>query len=560
MLYINKIYEGLIQNKYLLFLFFWILALTLYGPAYKGGFYEDFCEFAEKYKTLPFPAFLNLTPSSLYQGVNLFHYIFLQLFDLAPLPWFLLFTALHALNATLVFFFFRNFLGMHGLFQNKIIAFAGSLIWLLSPVVCEAVIWKATSHYLTSTALIFSILNITLLWLKDHKGQRLACIYILYAISTTLLELFYLTPVLIALTITALYAGKASGRALFKKILAIAGPLILIWCLYYLIFSLASHKTTARADFDISEVLAPGYVISRLLKYLFYIIGMEFLFSPEARKMLHQFTEYQGVWIITGAAVLFYLMWGCFKYRNWSPGSRAIFSLFLLTGCSCMIILPMWFYDTFPYQGSRYYYFPGIFFYMLFATVIVQAIPARKISRVILLAYWVACICAAYLLILNVRGASTVFYGLIKNFKWQQKKEVFLLNLPILQNGVGIIGSDNPSNFAYHMRIFRNDTATAEIFDISSYNMTTRWDGAHVTVLDSLQIKVTPNQYGSWWWHAGFGASDYENDRYKVTFIDNGFSYLLQFKKTPGKDAVILFQVGDQWKEVDRARWNEEQW
>ncbi len=558
---LSKLGISIANNKYLLFALFWLLVISLYAPAYRGGFYEDFCEFAEKYRKIPFSDFLNLTPSSLYQGVNLFHYVFLHLFGLSPLPWFLLFTFLHAWNGILVFCFFSRLFIRLGVDRGRFIALAGVFVWLLSPVVCEVVVWKATSHYLTSTALIFAILNLLFAWLDNNKPGYLAGMWLLYALSTVFLELFYLTPVFVLCILVALYAAKSiHKKEMVRSLTRVFIPLIIIWCAYYFTFTFVTNKATARADFDIRQLFLPEFVLGKFTGYTLYILGMEFMLPHDFRKAIHRFADHTWTHIFVGCVLAGILLSGIIRFRHGTAGMRALFTLFVLTGVSCVIILPMWFYDTFPYQGSRYYYLPGIFFYMLFVFFIVKIFSAKAPGFYIVLLYAIACTAVTSILTRNVRGASAVFYGILKNFRWQDEEKVFLLNLPTLQNGVGVIGAGEPSNFAYHFHIFCNDTLRARVYDVSSYNMTGMWDGAHVTVMDSVTLKVTPNQYGSWWWYEGFGASDYENEEYRVSFTDNGFSYILQFKKRLSPGSVVLYQVGEGWKEVNMNLLHQEQW
>ena len=145
------------------------------------------------------------------------------------------------------------------------------------------------------------------------------------------------------------------------------------------------------------------------------------------------------------------------------------------------------------------------------------------------------------------------------NYKWEDAPVVLILNLPATYNGVGIVLSHVPSDFTEHMRIFYNRPAKNNVMDVSGYNMQHPWDGAHVTVLDSNKLKVTLNQWGSWWWKGGFGAQNYENEYYSVNFTDVGHEYEVTLKKlVPGM--VILYQQGMQWRVVDMAKLGVEQW
>jgi hypothetical protein len=83
-------------------------------------------------------------------------------------------------------------------------------------------------------------------------------------------------------------------------------------------------------------------------------------------------------------------------------------------------------------------------------------------------------------------------------------------------------------------------------------------DGAHVTVLDSLHLKVTLNQWGTWWWYRGRGLQEYENEYFALHYHDDGLSYILTLKQRP-PGMVLLYSQGMQWREVDMGK-KEEQW
>jgi len=127
--------------------------------------------------------------------------------------------------------------------------------------------------------------------------------------------------------------------------------------------------------------------------------------------------------------------------------------------------------------------------------------------------------------------------------------------------GVFILSAEKRSNFATHYSIFGDKKFDGKFYDVLAYNMTGRYDGAHVTVLDSVNIKVSLSQDGGWWWYQSLGAADYENDMYSVKLTDGGQSYILTLKQKPSGGTVLLYLVGgDNWKEVDMTKINVEQW
>lgn len=199
----------LLSNSKLIFILFWIASIILYAYGYRNGFYEDFNSFLEVYRNHSFIEYVLLPKKSLYWGVNAFHYVFISLFGTNVILWFLLFTALHALNGTLAIRFFRSFsMWMSKGQSNDIFIFIGVLLFITSPLVAEVVVWKACSHYLTSVTMLLLILNWVLAYLRNNNTKYLWFLYFTFFLSIFFLEYFYLTPVFIFLIIASLFFAK----------------------------------------------------------------------------------------------------------------------------------------------------------------------------------------------------------------------------------------------------------------------------------------------------------------------------------------------------------------
>ena len=84
------------------------------------------------------------------------------------------------------------------------------------------------------------------------------------------------------------------------------------------------------------------------------------------------------------------------------------------------------------------------------------------------------------------------------------------------------------------------------MYDGLMYNLHTKDDGVKVEQTGPGQLKVEFTQWGNWWWRNGIGASNYENEIFKVT--NNGHHYLLDLK-VPHEDFTFIYQVGSKWYE-----------
>ncbi len=547
-----------------LFLAFWCCVVVLYLPAYQGGFYEDFIGTLEAYDKRSFYGFLRLTTYSLYFGANFFIYCFITLFHTRPLPWFLLFTGLHALNAVFQIRFFKGLFRLWQVPYSNQLLVAGAFVWLLTPLAAEIINWRACSQYMLSMLLLFMILK----WLTDYlekPGRALwAKIIFTYILSTVFLEYFYLTPVLAFMIITTLaYAKKPTGKPWLKNVLSIVVPMVIVWCCYYILLHQISGRVIPHADLTPAQIpetkSLPARAVGKLNKFIVHTYLMEYFLPINAKKVLYQL-------LASGPAVLFSAVFlpilaafSALRLRKAKPREQIITVLLLLFLSNFLLTIPTYFFENFSYQGSRYFYLSNVFGYMLGGCILFRIVSSHKARLAVTALYLCCCIAGTIYLVNNIRHATRIMNKIVYDFHWDKGGDVLLLNLPTLYRGIGIAGAGDPSNFAYHLEVLLHRKVNSRFYDVSSFNMAGPGDGAHVQVIDSMQLKVTLNQEGTWWWFGGFKALDYENELYKVRFTDNGASYLLQFKKVPAPSMVILYQKAGDWKVLDWSK-KEEQW
>ncbi len=398
----------------------------------------------------------------------------------------------------------------------------------------------------------------------DTKQHRYVWIITLvYALSSFMLELFYLTPAFVFIVLSALDTGGAISAKVFKgALLKIVLPQVLIFLFHLFLFHLIYGRWIAHYSMDLGAAFTPSNVIIQLSKYAVHVLTIERFLPNGIRMSLYHFIEHRVVWFIIGSGIVACLLFGLKGYKKTNEKRKAIFVLFLFSLLSCVLIIQMWYDDVMMMMTDRYYYLPGIFFFLLASSILFYSGGFKKLQYAIGGLFLIACIWGAEKMVFKFRAAGKVQSGTVKNFKWQNADTVLLLNLPNNFDGI-FIAPTNPDStecLNSHYNVFMGHHLKPKIYDVSSYNIQNRWDGVHVVVLDSLSLKVTLNNAGSWWWFGTLGASDYENELYRLEFIENGFSYQLHFKHPPAPGIVILYQVGEAWKRVDTGKWNQEQW
>lgn len=546
------------------FLLFWISALLIYFPTYHGGFYEDFQGIITRDRGLGWVDYLfrsDRRVPDLYLGNLTINYILYKSFGTNPVPWYIVFATLHALNVIIIKKCFTAIFDWFGCGNMNAAVLIGLLFWFFSPIHVETINWKACVHYLIAVSLLFLVLRYFLNYLRYQRKPQLIAALLIYALSTLFWEIFYITPLLCLLLLCfSLYITDISPKTLLKRGLLAFALFAVIFGLYYFALILYSNHYIARVDSVAFENITLHSVGFKLCGYFSYIYFMEYLLPSafRAKFIALLYNSWFQVAFLGSFATAITL--GLLKIKNIKPATRLTLFLFIAAiGCIC-ILIPMPYPELFPYTGGRYFYPGSVFFYMALSLFLFIFIKRKLIRNAIIVLYLAFSIFGLSKMILNVYYSNKIFYGLMNNFEYANKDTVVLLNLPTSLKGIGLMGADKNGNLGIHTDMFLHRKNSCKEYNVSGYNMVSRWDGAHVKVLDSLTLKVTLNQYGAWWWYEGFGAYDYENELYAIKFIDNGFSYLLNFKQRPSNNTAVLFQKDSHWYLVDMNKKNTEQW
>jgi len=464
----------------------------------------------------------------------------------------------HAINASLLFILCRNFFKDFGIGQNILPAFAGALIYAVCPHVSEVIVCKAYSHYQQG----FLFILLIMLWVRKYQlEQRSKYAWyagIIFFLSAFALEIFYLEPVFVFIIAVYYYLALHHNKQVLRKTLTYFFlPQVIMFALYF-IGLYATYKFMRPHNVNLHST-AIDY-LSKPAKYLFHILFLGRYFSMHVKGIVYGFCESIKGIVIFYSLIALVFIYSLARLNKFSNYAKVMFLLFIISMVSIVFLMGV----SFPENSDllvfydRYSYFSEGFIYTLLAMFI-----ARYVNRYVGIGLFViyALINLYFTVKLNTywKHSNYIDNRLLRDLPPTGNKTIILLNIPESLKGIPMIGAQPEGEFKMTYETLIGPPPPNTIYDAMSYNMLTDKDGAHVTVINDSTIRVTLNQWGTWWWYAGHGGISYQNNDYKLNLVDLGHWYELTLKH-PADNFLLLFETGDQWKVVDMTKKNEDQY
>jgi len=397
-------------------------------------------------------------------------------------------------------------------------------------------------------------LRLLQLYISRPSLSRLVAILLIYLLSTYSIELFYLTPFFSCSLILFYYRAYPSGSR--KALLYLVLPMLLLLLLHFVQVKMAfGHwlphiKSAVITDADRVQLWA------KPLKYIFHLLLLGRFYHQDVRDHIYRLCENPTLIISFYALVVLLAILLLVQLKK--KGTKSALLLCCWASLTMALITPLWFPQLFWVVYDRYSYFFAAFGCVLLAFGIYRT-GGKYIAPVLLSLFAAINIYATYKTNKKWGESAWMTDKLMKGLPAVSGKTVLLLNMPYGLNGIYMIngGSGNEA-LEMHNALYQ-PPINYKLVDVCLYNILTVQDGAHVQVLNDSTIRVTLNQWGTWWWYDDQGAGSYETEDYKVNMIDSGHFYELILKKDPGA-YLLLFQVGDQWKQVQMQQKNVEQY
>ncbi|MBA3828716.1 MAG: hypothetical protein H0X33_07250 [Taibaiella sp.] len=544
------------QNRRTLFLFIWIVLFVLYVPAVHAGFVSDFTGWIEQLTQNKFIDYLNRKGSqitSLYQFTQFSTWVFYKLFGLNAWLWFLLYITLQALNSTLLYIVSNTLFEKADIKNADIIALTGVMLFCFCPHLTEVVVYKASYHYLQGFLFILLIIY----WLQQFQEtgsiKYAWWAAVIFFISTYSLEIFYLTPLFtIGMALFYWRVLQYDKNVLKRSMQYFLIPQIILFLLHVAVF----HAIHGGRLPHVSKVDYPyPFYLSKPVKYLFHILLMGRFFPQHIRDAVYAWSE------STAGLLTFYsfliAVWALIivRFKSFSPKAKTAVLLFIFVCFTAVLLIPLGFPPMLLVYGDRHTYLLCAFTYVLLALML-SYITRRYLSIAIGGIYLLINLCLTIQLNLYWKRSAYIVNRLLATFPAADNKTVVLLDLPDNMKGVPMLYE---SLYKALHNATQPDKINNMVYDAVSFTSFHMQDGAHVKVLNDSTIRVTLNQWGSWWLYGSLGAVSYENEAYRLNMTDVGHEYELVLKR-PDTQYLLLYQAGGVWRIVDWNRKNVDQY
>jgi hypothetical protein len=550
------ILERLTDTNAKVFCMLWCITFLLYLPAINSGCVGDFPYGLYSFHHKTIWQFINAEAGvhSTFQLVNIVAWAGFALFGTHAWLWHVMTISFHAADMMLLTIFLQLLLSDTGVKNGRLLALASAVLFTVAPHLSEPIVWIPAFHVTLSCILLFSILLTTRKYIMTANAGYAAGASLLFILSTFATEIFYLAPVFVFLL--GIYYRQIINKGRRGPFLAIFLPFMAILFAHFLLLRMLFHASVSNiGNFHFRGI---WYYAGMALQFLFHIVLLGRYYPDHWR---------QAGYLLCNNKIIIIVLYGLFALLSLLVLThrrriRAEFKAMALLGCFALLSVLLFTTLDFPtvllLTYDRYTY-PADGFIYSFIVVAASLIGYHTIRISLIALYAVVNIALTCKMNRLWYRSDRITVNLIHTFPDIGNITVLLLDLPDCLRGIPMVAAQPDGRFKLMANVLGSRNVSGQVYDVVSYNMSSVNDGAHVTVINDTTINVTLNQWGTWWLYAMMGATDYENESYKVKMVDEGHWYRLILKH-PADRYLMLYQVGDQWKTVDPAIKNVDQY
>lgn len=526
-----------------------LVSLVSFFPTIRSGFVFDFIGWQDDYDHGKFSDIINCFGyNGNHQVLHLVFYSFYKIFGIQGLPWYLFFSVLHAINGFLLYKVMMVWFEKLKIRINITLIYLGVGIFLLHPYNVEPVVWKVCVHYLLSLMAMLALVYFLPHYLQKGERKYLIIAGLIFFTSLFLLEISFATPILITLlaAITWMISEKRkSDIPLLAKYTGMTWALLLV---HLLINKLTLGTLVGHYGADVHLQFNLINTVAAEFKYFFKHIFFARYFSFKTKNLIFdQILSSSTLAFFLLTAFIMVSLWYVIRIRKVRPAWHLVYFGIVASMILILPVVNLHFNHLQIGMNDRYSYFPLAFLSM--SLVALCSMIRHKAILILPVVFLGVSIYLQQKTIVYWKQSADVLYSLKNDFRWHDAPYVFVLNSPDNFNGIVMTCMINGDTGIDEVIDYQTDRPyNGKMYDIYQFNMTSPADGVKVEQIGPMQLKVTFNQWGNWWHRNGIGASNYENEYYKVEMLD--YPYILTFKQFP-EGSVVIYQDGKEWKEFD---------
>lgn len=540
--------KKVISSKWIVLFYFilaWLLLAIIYGSGHRAMLVDDGIN---GLLVLQKNGINGFTDS---YGTNCFYYSFWTFLWLLYLIcgtntilWFLFFSMMHAINAVLIFIFFKKFYAhFSGILNGETIAFLGSLFFLFSPFMSENLMWTATHHYAISSILLLILLTMTLDFFKSPFSiwQRLLY-YSLFCVSITTHEISFFFPLVITVLYLSVYNSKENKLPslvhFFKTILLPLGSVCILYllALHHLRGIWVPHYYPNEV-----QILASDSVV-HFFQYHFRFLLFAHHWPNELREKVYQVAQHWQIGIVVYSLLLGLVILSLYRFK------RLYLKPFLfLVIASILLLLPVLqvpFMYLFKYECDRYLYFFSIFIYQ--GIVFFVFLFSKPIQGILSLSYLVMILFLTFGVAKDKVIAANYLSHYMDSFEDKENTRTFIFNSPTtIQHQRVFYYQDG---FTELYKLIHNHDISQRVFPIMGVVGYTENNTIDSKRLSDSSVQFQLKSDGEWFYMNTFGGSSYEHQAYSCN-VDPNSVLTLKIRNSRPIDRILKFESG-QWIEV----------
>lgn len=543
LLYINlcAVEDGNISRvkDHWVFLAVLCVIILLYARVYDAGFVTDFTglwakmqgkNFTDALRSFDFPSLMPL--------LNVMYFMMYKVAGMNPVIWFLVPAILYTTG--LLFLYKLVFLLMDSVeVRGSVwVAAVAVLLVMTSPYQVEAMVWKVGLGHISSVtffmmALYFGTKHLVSISDADFFSRSLLLMMLFQLASHLCFEWAIVFPLILIL-----FGWLLKRQSFFHQFIKTVLVSVFIVIIYFILTTIVIGKPIGHYDIQVDGVGALLDMYGNMWKYWIKHLGYMHFASFKMKTTVYGITD-ASIFRMTSLLILI-----AYAVYTLNRSKRSRLAVVLVACCFVGLILvsPLHFQQVHMTENDRYASLFMPFFCFLVALVLRGMHTYFK--YMVLGVLMITNIWLQQRMISDWASADKILSSLVETFPSDIDKHTLILNIPDNLDGVPMIRDYSGQNplidlMAVHGKHITDMDYVVQ-YKIGKYGQ--RFD---ISYESESTLKLSMQEWGSWWMREGQGIKEYETDYYKATCKEKKLTLTL---KDVDHYNHIIYTDGNEWK------------